>query len=92
MKKLQLKDPIIVELDHSVLVNIRHERLASPEQMIMEYLADHREITNKIVRDLTGIGSENRVKNVFYALAQAGQIERVPDKKGNKAAWQVKTA
>lgn len=81
MKKLQLKDPIIVELDHSVLVNIRHERLASPEQMIMEYLADHREITNKIVRDLTGIGSENRVKNVFYALAQAGQIERVPDKK-----------
>ncbi|WP_091227642.1 ATP-binding protein [Microbacterium sp. 3J1] len=92
MKKLQLKDPIIVELDHSVLVNIRHERLASPEQMVMEYLADYDEITNKIVRDLTGIGSENRVKNVFYALAQAGQIERVPEKRGNKAAWQKKTS
>lgn len=92
MKKLQLKDPIIVELDHSVLVNIRHERLASPEQMVMEYLTDHDEITNRIVRDLTGIGSENRVKNVFYALAQAGQIERVPEKKGNKAAWQKKTS
>ncbi|WP_426187483.1 ATP-binding protein [Microbacterium sp. TWP3-1-2b2] len=92
MKKLQLKDPVIEELDHSVLVNIRHERLASPEQMVMEYLADHGEITNKIVRDLTGIGSENRVKNVFYALAQAGQIERVPEKRGNKAAWQKKAS
>lgn len=88
MKQLKLKDPVITELDHSVLVNIRHERLASPEQMVMEYLEDHDEITNRIVRDLTGIGSENKVKNVFYALSQSGQIQRVPDKRGNKAAWQ----
>jgi ATP-dependent DNA helicase RecG len=88
MKQLKLKDPVIAELDHSVLVNIRHERLASPEQMVMEYLEDHDEITNRIVRDLTGIGSENKVKNVFYALSQSGQIQRVPDKRGNKAAWQ----
>lgn len=88
MKQLKLKDPIITELEHSVLVNIRHERLASPEQMVLEYLETNDEITNKIVRDLTGIGSENKVKNVFYALAQAGQIERVPEKRGNKAAWQ----
>lgn len=87
MKRLKLKDPIITELKHSVLVNIRHERLASPEQMVMEYLENHDEITNRIVRELTGIGSENKVKTIFYALLRRGQIERVPDKYGNKAAW-----
>lgn len=87
MKRLKLKDPIITELEHSVLVDIRHERLASPEQMVMEYLENHDEITNRIVRELTGIGSENKVKNIFYALLRRGQIERVPDKYGNKAAW-----
>ncbi len=87
MKKLSLKEPIISELDHSVLVNIRHERLAAPEQMVMDYLETHDEITNRIVRELTGIGSENRVKNVFYALNRAGQIERVPNKAGSKSAW-----
>ena len=87
MKKLQLRDPTIEELEHSVLVNIRHERLASPEQMIMEYLETHEEITNRIVRDLTGIGSENKVKTTFQGLMKRGQIERVPGKKGNLAAY-----
>jgi ATP-dependent DNA helicase RecG len=32
MRKMRLKDPIIDERDNSVLVNIRHERLASPEE------------------------------------------------------------
>ena len=38
MKKLRLKTPEIIELDNSVVVNIKHERLASPEDMIYEYL------------------------------------------------------
>ena len=87
MKQLQLKDPIITVLDHSVLVNIRHERLASPEQMVMEWLETHEEVTNRIVRDLTGIGSENKVKNVFYRLMNTGQIERVPGKAGILSAY-----
>lgn len=89
MKKLQLKDPVITELDHSVLVNIRHEKLASPEQMIMDYLQSNAEITNRIVRDLSGIGSENKVKTIFQGLMKRGQIERVPDKKGNLAAYRL---
>jgi ATP-dependent DNA helicase RecG len=88
MKKLKLKDPVIRETDHSVLVEIRHQRLASPEQMIMEYLGNFPEITNKIVRELTGIGSENKVKSIFYRLAESKQIERVPGKGGGSAAWQ----
>lgn len=89
MKKLQLKDPVISELPHSVLVNIRHEKLASPEQMIMDYLQSNDQITNRIVRDLSGIGSENKVKTIFQGLMKRGQIERVPDKRGNLAAYRL---
>jgi len=56
IKQLQLQEPQVIEKEHSVLVQIRHERLASPEQIIVEYLKTHNEITNSIVRDLTGIG------------------------------------
>ncbi|WP_285102239.1 ATP-binding protein [Promicromonospora sp. MEB111] len=92
MKKLQLKEPIIVELNHSVMVNIRHEKLASPEQMIMDYLRLNLEITNRIVRGLSGIGSENKVKTIFQGLMRRGQIERVPEKKGNLAAYRLTEA
>jgi ATP-dependent DNA helicase RecG len=34
----------------------------------MEYLKDHDEITNTVARDLTGIRSENTMKNVFLSL------------------------
>jgi ATP-dependent DNA helicase RecG len=88
MKKLQLKDPLITELENSVVVNIRHESLASPEEIVMEYLENNDEITNSIVRQLTGIGSENRVKRVFEKLMGAKEIERVPGKEGYLAAYQ----
>ncbi len=87
MKSLALKDPTIDECENSVTVNIRHESLASPEEMVMEYLTNNEEITNSIVRKLTGIGSENRVKRVFEKLMAAGEIERVPGKDGYLAAY-----
>ncbi|MEU8081015.1 ATP-binding protein [Catellatospora citrea] len=87
MKRLQLKDPEIKQLENSVLVNIKHERLASPEELILEYLETHEEINNRTVRDLTGIGSENKVKVIFQRLMAASQIERVPGKGGGSAAY-----
>lgn len=65
MNKLRLRYPEIVELENSVLVYIRHERLASPEDMVREYLETHNEITNSQGRALTGIKSENSMKRVF---------------------------
>lgn len=91
MKKLKLQDPVIRQMTNSVLVDIRHQRLGTPEEVIMEYLESHDEITNKQVRALTGIGSENKVKSIFLRLNRAKQIERVPDKRGNAAAWQKYT-
>jgi ATP-dependent DNA helicase RecG len=87
MKALRLKDPEIEETETSVIVHIRHTPLASPQEAVMEYLENHGEITNAIARDLTGIRSENTMKEVFYALKRAKLIEPVPEKRGNKAAW-----
>lgn len=91
MKKLQLRDPVIRQTENSVIVDIRHQKLGTPEEIIMEYLEEYGEITNRRVRELTGIGSENKVKGIFYSLASAKQIERVPGKGGGSAAWRKYT-
>jgi ATP-dependent DNA helicase RecG len=87
MHALRLKDPIIRENGSSLTVEIRHERLASPEEAILAYLNQHPEINNAIARQVTGITSENKVKDVFYRLRDAGKLERVPDRKGSASAW-----
>ena len=77
--------------ENSVVVHIRHAPLASTHDVIMGYLNNHSEIRNSIVRDLTGIGSENVVKQAFLDLAARKLIERVPGKKGSASAWRPYT-
>lgn len=77
MTKLRLKVPEIEETDNSVLVIIRHEKLASPEELIVEYLKNHENVKNGIGRSVTGIKSENTMKNVFYKLRDSGYIELI---------------
>lgn len=89
MKRLSLKEPVVKETESSVLVIIRHERLASAEDLVLDYLRSNSTITNPIARELTGIGSENSVKLVFYRLRDKKLLERVPDLKGSKAAWRL---
>ena len=91
MQELRLKPPEIFETESSVIIIIKHEKLASPEETVMEYLKTHDEITNKIGREITGIESENSMKRVFWALRDTGYIEQVPGKKGNKYAWRLKS-
>lgn len=83
MGKLRLREPIIEEKEVSVVVTLKHETLASPEQLVMAYLETHTVITNAIARDLTGIKSENTMKNVFYRLRDAGVLALMP----GRAAW-----
>lgn len=90
MKALRLKPPIIIEKESSVLVIIPHEPLSSPEELVMEYLKTHDEIKNKEAREVTGIKSENLMKNVFLRLKKNNIIEPVPGKKGASSAWQKK--
>lgn len=90
MDKLRLKKPLIEEREGSVVVILRHEGLGSPEQLVMEYLQNNPEVTNSISRELTGIKSENTMKQVFYRLRDRGQIEQIPGRAANRAAWQRK--
>lgn len=91
MTKLRLKPPIIQETETSVIVHIKHDPLASPEEAVMEYLGGHIEIVNRIGREITGIASENSMKNVFYRLRDRNLIEPVPGKTGFSSAWRKKT-
>ena len=85
MKEWHLKQPTIEETNNSVVVNIPHTPLAKPEELVLEFLHKNPSITNKQGRDLTGIKSENAMKNVFYGLRDAGHITMIP--KGNKTEW-----
>lgn len=87
MKKLGLKTPIILEKDNSVLVQIRHEPLASPEVIILSYLEDHETIRNKVARELCNISGDYIVKELFNRLASRGLIERVPGTRTASTAY-----
>jgi ATP-dependent DNA helicase RecG len=90
MGKLRLKPPTVEQREASVVVQIRHEPLASPEESVMDYLQNHESITNRVARELTGITSENTMKEVFYRLRDSGLIERVPGRSAAAAAWRKK--
>lgn len=87
MESLRLKPPVILEKDSSVLVVIRHEPLGSPEELVMKFMGINEEITNSIARNLTGIKSENTMKNVFLRLKARNMLEPIPERKGSASAW-----
>ena len=87
MENLRLKAPTFLETDNSFVVQINHQKLASPETLVMEYLENNNEITNRIARQLTGIKSENSMKNVFIRLRDRNMIEQIPGRSGFSSAW-----
>jgi len=90
MEDLRLKPPIIIEREASVLAVIPHEPLASPEEIVMDYLKSNDEINNRTARELSGIKSENTMKRVFLRLKDRGLIEPIPERKGSASAWRKK--
>jgi ATP-dependent DNA helicase RecG len=92
MRKIRLKDPEVIERENSVLVVVRHARLASPAQIVMEYLESHDTITNVIGREITGIRRDVQMKDILVALRNRGLIEIVPGTRGRATAWRKKGA
>ncbi|MBB4125431.1 putative HTH transcriptional regulator [Xanthomonas translucens] len=90
MRKLRLKDPEIHEGLSSVNVIIPHQKLASPEDLVMEFLRVNHEVTNRQAREMCGVRSENSMKGIFKRLESKGLIEQVPDRTRFKAAWRRK--
>ena len=89
MRKLKFRDPVIEQLDGSVKVTLRHEKLASPEEMICDYLRAHPEINNSKAREITFIGSENSVKRIFNKMIKSKIIERIPDRPQAKTGYRA---
>jgi ATP-dependent DNA helicase RecG len=90
MEDSRLKAPVIVEHDNSVMVQIKHEKLASAEEIIMEYLENNPYITNRVARSLTGKKSENSMKTIFWKLRDKGLIRQVKGRSGFASAWEKK--
>ena len=65
---------------------------ALPEEIVMGYLSNHKEITNSIGRSLTGITSQSSMTDVFHSLQKKGEIEMVSTKGGTASAWRKKEA
>jgi ATP-dependent DNA helicase RecG len=92
MRKLHLKPPEVAERENSVIVFIRHEPLATPEEMVMQYLDANNQINNSSARELCHIGSENVMKRVFERLMERDMIERIPSLRGRAAAYRKKAS
>lgn len=90
MHQLGLKEPDIDERDNDVLVTIRHEPLASPEQTIMKYLETHETIRNKKAREITYIRDSDKMKRILSTMADRGEIEGVPGARFGGMAYRKK--
>jgi len=90
MHQLGLKEPSIAERDNDVLVTIRHETLASPEEAILNYLKVNPTIKNKQARAITHISEDHKIKSIFGRMQEKGLIEQVPDTRTNSTAYRLK--
>lgn len=91
MREMQLKEPEIVLEENRVRVILRHEPLASPEELILEYLQTHDQIANRDARQLTYIGSENKMKRILQNMVAKDILELVPNTTRFTAAYRLKS-
>lgn len=89
MREMKLKPPVIEQAGGSVKVVLKHEPLATPEEIILGYLQGNDKITNRIARDLCFIGSENKMKGILQRLVKKGLIELVPGTTRYSAAYRL---
>jgi ATP-dependent DNA helicase RecG len=90
MREMKLKPPVIAQDGGYVQVVLKHEPMATPEEIIVQYLQENKQITNRIARNLCFIGSENKMKGILQRLVKKGLIELVPGTTRYSAAYRIK--
>lgn len=77
LKKAGLIDPEFSEKGNAFIVTIKHQKLASIEDVVLQYLAENPNgtITNKLVRKLSGEDDMQKVKKALQKLRANGQIK-----------------
>jgi ATP-dependent DNA helicase RecG len=89
MREMKLKPPTIIQVGNYVKVILKHEKLATPQELILEYLKTHESITNKDAREICYIGSENRMKTILQSMVRSQLIELVEGKTRYNAAYRL---
>jgi len=89
MRDMKLKPPTIEQGVASVKVILKHESLASPEELILAYLQSNASIKNSVARGICFIGSENKMKGILQRLVTKGLIELVPGTTRYSAAYRL---
>jgi ATP-dependent DNA helicase RecG len=89
MRNMRLKPPTIRQEGGYVKVVLRHESLATPDELILEFLKQNTQITNKQAREICFIGSENQMKRVFQRMIHNQLIKLVPGTTRYTAAYQL---
>ncbi len=76
LKKAGLIAPEFAERGNSFVVTIKHQKIASVEDVIMDYLSSTSGaiVTNKLVRELSGEADINKVKKALQRLRRDGEI------------------
>ena len=87
MHELGLREPQIIERDNDVVVTIRHEALASPEEAIMKYLESNDSIKNRKARQVANVRMDYQMKAIFNRMQERGLIEQVPNTRTSSTAY-----
>lgn len=87
MHDLGLKEPVITELENSVMVTIRHQSLASPEEAIMDYLTSNATIKNAQARQVTHVRADYQIKIILGRMVEKGLIEQIPGTRTSATAY-----
>lgn len=90
LKKIGLIPPIIDELENSVKFTVKHQKIASLEDVILDSLLGNQEVTNREIRMLSGEEDMQKVKKAFQRLKARGKIEPVdPDVNPFNYSWRL---
>ena len=90
MHEIGFKEPTIAESGNSVVVTIKHELLASPEEAIMDYLETHATIQNRVAREITHVRRDHQIKAIFNRMVRSGLIEQVPGTRTSNTSYRRK--
>lgn len=89
MREMKLKPPIVSQDGGYVKVILKHESLATPEELILDFLKSHDQIRNKEAREICFIGSENKMKRIIQTMIANGLLELVPGTTRYTAAYRL---
>ncbi|MEH2321807.1 hypothetical protein [Nostoc sp.] len=77
---------------NSFIVYIRHEALASSEEIILDYLDKHEKIIVGTIKSICHFKSDYDYKKTIKGLVTRGLISHLPNAKGKNSAYhKVKT-